>query len=297
METVALEFVPPTIDDGVEKAQEEVLKALELAGQSGIGEHIGHLMIPGMIEEDPDRPVELKPRLDTLDTWRAAREAAPHLKGLCTQVTAFLDQERLSSRFSQLLDAGVEGVIFVGVPRTMQDGEGTGVAPTDALEIFRGQVPNRGAILIPTREGELGRFSFKCQKGANFALTQLLYSDSIVRFLEEFSKENDHRPEVLLSFGFVPKVETKVELIRWLIQDPGNPLAESEQRTVARLAEASPQEKRQELVELYRNVVDGVRALGFPVSIHFETPYGFSRPALDTLAEMLAHWAPGGDRR
>lgn len=293
MKTVALEFVPPTQEDGATKAREEAEKALDLATQAGIVDQIGHLMIPGMIDEDPDRPVPLAPRIDPLEAWDAARTAAPRLKGLCTQVTAFLDHKQLSERFTRLLDADMEGIIFVGVPRTMQDGEGSGVAPTDALDLFREQVPNRGAILIPTRAEEHGRFAFKCSRGANFALTQLLYSTHILDFLSAFAKKETWRPEVLLSFGFVPQAEARVGLIRWLIQDPGNSLAAAEQATVARLAEAPPAEKRRELVELYRRVVDGVRELGFPASIHLETPYGFSRPALDTFAEMLDHWTPG----
>ena len=292
METVALEFVPPTLEGGPEKVREEVEKALELARSAGIAEKIRHLMIPGMIEEDPDRPVELKPRLDPLDTWRIARETEPGLVGLCTQVTAFSDESALTTRVAELKASGVDGIIFVGVPRTMQDGEGTGVSPTDALEIFRGSVANRGAILIPTREQEHGRFEFKCGKGATFALTQLLYSSRVVDFLTEFAAKTPYRPEVLLSFGFVPGVESRVKLIDWLIQDSGNPLVAEEQAFVARLAEARPDEKRKELLALYRQVVDGVRSLGFPISIHLETPYGFSRPAFDTFAEMLGHWSP-----
>ena len=292
MNTVALEFVPPTVEDGPDKAREEAHKALDLARAAGVGDQIGHLMIPGMIEEDPGRPVEMKPRLDPLETWQVASAAEPQLAGLCTQVTAFLDEAALRERFASLARAGMDGIIFVGVPRTMEDGEGSGVAPVDALDIFRGEVDNRGAILIPTREAEHGRFEFKCGKGANFALTQLLYSARIVDFLAEFADRTPHRPEVLLSFGFVPKAESRVRLIRWLIQDPGNPLVDEEQRFVERLAESSPADKRRALVDLYKEVVDGVRALGFPISIHLETPYGFSKPAFDTFAEMLAHWSP-----
>ena len=74
----------------------------------------------------------------------------------------------------------MEGVVFVGVPRTMNDGEGSGVAPTDALSIYRELLPNRGVILIPTRDGEQGRLNFKCDQGATYGMTQLLYSDAIV---------------------------------------------------------------------------------------------------------------------
>ncbi|MDP7693477.1 MAG: mycobacterial-type methylenetetrahydrofolate reductase, partial [Vicinamibacterales bacterium] len=76
------------------------------------------------------------------------------------------------------------------------------------------------------------------------------------------------------------------------VQDPGNPSVAAEQAFIARLAEASLANKRRELVDLYKRVVDGVGALGFPMSLHFETPYGFSPPAFETFASMLEHWAP-----
>jgi hypothetical protein len=186
----------------------------------------------------------------------------------------------------------MEGVVFVGVPRTMKDGEGSGVAPTDALSIYRDAVPNRGVIMIPTREGEQGRLNFKCNQGATYGMTQLLYSDAIVSFLSDFAKETDHRPEILLSFGFVPKMETRVGLINWLIQDPGNAAVAEEQEFVRKLAASDPADKRQLLVDLYKRVIDGVGDLGFPLSIHFEATYGVSAPAFETFAAMLAYWAP-----
>ena len=123
-------------------------------------------------------------------------------------------------------------------------------------------------------------------------MTQLLYSDAIVGFLRDFAKRSDHRPELLLSFGFVPKMEANVELINWLIQDPGNEAVAREQEFVRRLAAQEPAEKRRELVDLYRRVIDGVADLGFPLSVHFEAPYGVSAPAFDTFAEMLGYWSP-----
>jgi hypothetical protein len=188
--------------------------------------------------------------------------------------------------------AGFEGIAFVGVPRTMNDGEGSGVAPTDALSLYDEVVPNRGAILIPTRDGESGRFNFKCDRGATYGMTQLLYSDAIVGFLREFAATTDHRPEILLSFGFVPKVESKVGLIDWLIQDPGNRAVADEQAFVRTLAETEPAKKRQMMVDLYKRVIDGVADLGFPLSIHLEATYGVSTPAFETFAEMLAYWSP-----
>jgi len=292
MNTIALEFVPPKQAEGPEKAAEQIRQVHQLAEACGIDRRIGHLMIPNIIEEDPDRPVEMAPRVDPLDAWRAAHAESPTMKGLCTQVTAFMSQSQLTERLQTLRDAGMEGIIFVGVPRTMADGEGSGVAPTDALPMYKDLVPNRGVILIPTREGEHGRFNFKCERGAAFAMTQLLYSDAIVEFLASFAKETSHRPEVMLSFGFVPSAEQRVGLVQWLIQDPGNAKVEHEQAFVARLAEMDFQQRKQQLVDLYKRVIDGVGELGFPLSIHLEAPYGFVKPAFETFADMLAYWSP-----
>jgi len=220
--TIALELVPPNVDRGAEQAIEEAHKVLQLAAKSGIEGRIGHVMMPGLIAEEDDRPVEMKPKLDVLDFWSIIKPELPGVSGLCSQVTAFMDEPSLRQRLGALVGAGIEGIVFVGVPRTMADGEGSGVAPTDALSIYQQLVANRGVILIPTREGEVGRLNFKCDQRATFAQTQLLYSDAIVGFLTDFAKQTDHRPEILLSFGFVPKVEEKVGFINWLIQDPGN---------------------------------------------------------------------------
>jgi hypothetical protein len=292
LNTVALELVPPNVERGLEQALEDVRKVLRFSAESGLEGRIGHVMIPGMIEEEDDRPVEMKPKLDALEFWSLIKPELPAVKGLCTQVTAFMGESALRQRLADLRAAGFEGIVFVGVPRTMQDGEGSGVAPTDALSIYREQVANRGVILIPTREGENGRFNFKCNQGATFGMTQLLYSDAIVGFLTEFAKATDHRPEILLSFGFVPKVENRVGLIDWLIQDSGNAAVADEQAFVKKLASSEPAQRRQMMVDLYRRVIDGVADLGYPLSIHFEATYGVSAAAFETLAQMLAYWSP-----
>lgn len=292
LNTVAFELVPPNADLGREQSLEDARRVLRLSKEAGIDGRIRHVMIPGMIEEDDDRPVEMKPRLDVLDFWKIIKPELPGVNGLCTQVTAFMDEESLRHRLTDLRDTGFDGIAFVGVPRTMNDGEGSGVAPTDALSIYDDLVPNRGAILIPTRDGEQGRFNFKCDRGATYGLTQLLYSDAIVGFLAEFAKTTDHRPEILLSFGFVPKVESRVGLITWLIQDPGNAAVADEQAFVTRLAETDPAHKRKLMVDLYKRVIDGVADLGFPLSIHLEAAYGASAPAFDTFAELLDYWSP-----
>ncbi len=288
--TVALELVPPNVDRDHEQRLGEARKVMRLSAESDV--RIGHVMIPGMIDEDAGRPVPMKPKLDVLEYWSLISPEMPGVGGLCTQVTSFSSEPVLRRRLSDLLAAGIEGIAFVGVPRTMSDGEGTGVPPTDALHIYRDPVPNRGVVLIPTREGETGRFGFKCDQGATYALTQLLYSDAIVGFLRDFAEASDHRPEILLSFGFVPKMESTVGLVNWLIQDPGNAAVAAEQEFVRALAGSEPERKRALMLDLYKRVIDGVADLGFPLSIHLEATYGASPAAFDTFAELLGYWSP-----
>jgi Mycobacterial methylenetetrahydrofolate reductase len=292
LNTIALELVPPNADEGRERALDEARKVVRYSAESGLDGRIRHVMIPGIIAEDDDRPVPMKPKLDVLDFWSVVKPEVPGINGLCTQVTAFMDESSLRRRLTELTDAGMEGVVFVGVPRTMNDGEGSGVAPTDALSIYRDLLANRGVILIPTRDGEQGRFNFKCDQGATYGMTQLLYSDAIVGFLSEFAKTTDHRPEILLSCGFVPKMESKTGLINWLIQDPGNAAVADEQEFVKKLTGSEPPRKRQLMLDLYKRVVDGVAELGFPLSIHLEATYGLSGPAFETFAEMIDYWSP-----
>ncbi|MEB3071048.1 mycobacterial-type methylenetetrahydrofolate reductase [[Mycobacterium] vasticus] len=292
MNTVALELVPPNVDRGLGYAVEEAHKVLRCADEAGIEGRIRHILMPSMIAEDDDRPIEMKPKLDVLDFWRAITPELPDMAGLCTQVTAFSDETTLRARLGEMTTAGIEGVVFVGVPRTMADGEGSGVPPTDALATFRADVPNRGVILIPTRAEEIGRFNFKCERGATFGLCQLLYSDAIVPFLTEFARHSDARPEILLSFGFVPTFENRVGLINWLIQDPGNAAVAAEQEFVKKLAASEPEQRRTLMLDLYKRVIDGVADLGFPLSIHLEATYGVSGAAFTTFAQMLEYWSP-----
>lgn len=291
--TIALELVPSDAERGDEAALEEAHKVLACSAETGLAGRIGHVMVPGIIAEDGDRPVAMRPKMDVLDFWSVIRPELPGVGGLCTQVTSFLAEPALRARIAALCDSGIEGIAFVGVPRTMNDGEGSGVAPADALSIYRDQVANRGAILIPTREGERGRFAFKCAGGASYGMTQLLYSDAIVGFLTDFAATTEHRPEILLSFGFVPKLESDVGLINWLIQYTGNPVVAAEQEFVAKLADAAPAKRRGMMVDLYQRVIDGVAGLGFPLSVHFEATYGVNMAALETLAAMLEYGSPG----
>jgi hypothetical protein len=292
LNTIALELVPPNAEGGRERALEEAEKVLRCSAEAGVAGRVRHVMIPGMIEEDDDRPIEMKRKLDVLDFWSMIKPELPGINGLCTQVTAFTDEAALRGRLTQLRDSGFEGIAFVGVPRTLNDGEGSGVAPTDALSLYDDVIDNRGVILIPTREGEHGRFNFKCDRGATYGMTQLLYSDAIVKFLTDFAATTEHRPEILLSFGFVPKVENRVGLINWLIQDPGNEAVAAEQEFVKTLSDTEPAGRRRMMVDLYKRVVDGVGGLGFPLSVHFEATYGVNTAAFETFAEMLEYWAP-----
>lgn len=292
LNTVALELVPPNVDRGSHHAQEEAQKLRRLVVESGIDGHIGHVMIPAMIAEDAERPIEMQPKFDVLDYWSIIQPELPGVRGLCTQVTSFSDETSLRHRLADLTGAGVEGIVFVGVPRTMNDGDGSGIPPTEALSKFDGLLGNRGVILIPTRDAEQDRFAFKCSSGATFAMTQLLYSDAVVGFLREFAAASDHRPEILLSFGFVPRLEATTGLIDWLVQDPGNEAVAQEQAFVKSLATSEPDVKRRRLLDLYKRVIDGVADLGFPLSVHFEAPYGMSRPAVEMFADMLAYWSP-----
>ena len=163
-------------------------------------------MIPGIIAEDDDRPVAMQEKLDVLDFWSIIKPELPGVSGLCTQVTAFMDESMLGNRLVELCGAGIRGVVFVGLPRTERWGGFGRRAHRRAVD-YQDLVSNRGVILIPTREREQGRFTFKCDRGATYGMTQLLYSDAIIGFLADFAENSDHRPEVLLSFGFVPKRE------------------------------------------------------------------------------------------
>lgn len=292
LNTIAVELVPTNVERGADGAIEDARKVAQLSAQFGLGGRIGHLMMPGLIEEEDDRPVEMKPKLDVLDFWSAIKPELPGVRGLCSQVTAFMDDQSLARRVGELVGAGIDGIVFVGVPRTMADGEGSGVAPTDALSLYRELVDNRGVILIPTRADEASRFNFKCDRGATFAQTQLLYSDAVVGFLTEFAERTDHRPEILLSFGFVPKLENRVGFVNWLIQDPGNAAVADEQAFVKTLATTEPAQKRKLMVDLYKRIIDGVADLGYPLSVHFEATYGNSAPAFETFAELLDYWSP-----
>jgi hypothetical protein len=59
LNTIALELVPPNVDRGREQALEDAHKVLKCSGETGLEGRIRHVMIPGMIDEDDDRPFEM----------------------------------------------------------------------------------------------------------------------------------------------------------------------------------------------------------------------------------------------
>ncbi len=289
MPTIALEFVPPDVGADPSLAQAEAAKARDLMRGSGISDRVNSLLVPGIIAEDSDRPIPLNVKMDPLDVVRAVEETLP-LDFILTQVTAFSSAAALGDRLRTLQSAGIRRVVFVGVPRTLADGEGPGVTPADALSGFREEIPDRGVILIPTRLDEKGRFEAKTKAGASFALSQMLFSDQITSFIPTVEVE-EPKPEILLSFSYVPKVEGRVGLIRWLIRDDTDQ-AQREMAWVEALSDRSFDEKKAALVDLYKRVTDGMRESGYPLGVHFECPYGLNRYAFEVFGAMLDYWMP-----
>src|ERR1700728_5261330 len=109
LNTVALEVVPPNVDRVRQQAVEEAHKVVQLSAQSGISGRIGHVMMPGLIEEEDDRPVEMKPKLDVLDFWSIIKPELTGVRGLCSQVTAFMDERGLRQRLGDLGGGGIGG--------------------------------------------------------------------------------------------------------------------------------------------------------------------------------------------
>lgn len=289
MSTVALEFVPPDLARGPNHARETAERVRELLVAEGIFDRVNALLLPGMIHEDADRPIPLEPKLDVLDLDREIREILD-AQSIVTQVTAFSSTAELDARMDALRASGIQRAVFVGVPRTLADGQGPGLTPADALRRYRDRLQSCGVVMIPTRTSEAARFQEKVSAGANLALTQMLFSDLTARVLADVQVEGP-RPEILLSFGYVPKVEERVGLIRWLIRDSTEE-AQNEMEIVAKLAGMSFPAKKAMLVDLFQRVTEGVARTGFPAGLHFECPYDFNRYAIEVFHAMLDVWTP-----
>lgn len=287
--TVALEIVPPIIERGGALMVEEALKVRALLLQTGLAVRVNTILVPQLVPEDDGRPIALQPRLDPLEV-RHAFSGCLRASFILSQVTVHSPASVLTERVGLLQSSGVERIIFVGAPR--QGGRGlAGPSPEAALAAFRDTVPSMGVILIPTRIGEKERFLRKLEAGAGFAVTQLLFSSHIVHFLREMAAY-PFRPEILLSFGYVPRAEIEKGLLRWLIRDDKSPFVDQENDRVLKLAGLPVEQRRAALVAMYKGVVQEAAGLGFPLGVHFECPYGVSLQALETFASMLEAWAP-----
>ena len=289
MPTIALEIVPTSTEAGLEGAEAEARKVRGLLEKFGLTGRINTLVVPQIIPEEGDRPVPLREKLDPLDASRVLRQELS-TAFILTQVTVFTPYDQLVARLRALKESGIERVVYVGVPRVFDESDIVGPFPSDALDLFRDLMPSQGVILIPTRPDEDQRFLQKLDHGANFALTQLLFTDQIADFLKSV-RGAEHKPEVILSFGYVPKVELKTRLITWLIRDATD-LAKQEMDCVAEVAALPFERKKAWLVDCYKRVIDGAAGLGFPLGLHLECPYGVTEPALETFSAMLETWSP-----
>ena len=287
--TIALELVPTALSGGSVLASQSVKKVQLLLESSGLSDKINTIVIPQIIPEDLDRPIGLENKMDPLDTSSTVVE---HLKlsTILTQVTVFTPEHLLKERLLKIRESNVNKVVFVGIPREFEERHIIGPSPNEALQNFQDIIPYRGVILIPTRISEDQRLIQKLACGANFALTQLLFSTHIIKFLSSLP-EMTIKPEIILSFGYVPKMEDPKGLIRWLIQDTTTQ-AQTEMEQVLKLANLPFKEKKKALIRIYEDVVAGVQGLDFPLGVHFECPYGVSEPALETFGEMLEIWTP-----
>lgn len=289
MKTIALELVPPATNKPGFSAKEEACRIAALVESAGLRGRINTILVPQLVPEDEDRPVELESRMDPLEVRQAF---SPHIGAsyILTQVTVHTEEKELRRRVSTLCDAGVSRIVFVGAPRN-NSRTLAGPQPEAALTMFQGTVPSKGVILIPTRLGEKERFLRKLEAGADFAVTQLLFSDHILSFMQDL-KTQAKKPEVLLSFGYVPKVELDRGLLQWLIRDDKSPYVGDEINRILRLAAMPLEQRKAAQVAHYRAIVGEATRLGFPIGIHFECPYGVTAQALDTFRAMLDAWSP-----
>jgi hypothetical protein len=287
--TIALELVPAAKDNGREATLNEGRVVREKLDNAGILHEVNTVMIPQVIPEDEFRPVELEEKLDPIDTKRYLSESLP-VDYIATQVTVYTPMEQLRQRVEKLRDEGIQRVIFVGAPR-VENERMVGPTPPEAITALQDTIPSCGVILIPTRESEVDRFSAKVDAGATFGNTQLLFSDYVTTFLGDLAEKTDKRPEIVLTFGYVPKAEAKVGLFEWMIWDD-QPVVKDEIDFVSNIAEKPFNEKKDKLVDLYKQVIDGVHKYDFPIGVQFSIPYGISGPAFETFAEMLEVWSP-----
>ena len=84
--------------------------------ETGLTGRIGHAMIPGMIARGRRPPCRDEAEARRPGLLEPDRPELPGIKGLCTQVTAFMDQPSHATGSHQTSAADMEGIVFVGVP-------------------------------------------------------------------------------------------------------------------------------------------------------------------------------------
>jgi hypothetical protein len=287
--SIALEVVPAAKTGGADKTRNEGRSIREKLDNAGILNDINTVMIPQVIPEDEHRPVELEEKLDPIETRRYLSESLS-VDYIATQVTVYTPMEDLRKRAQLLQSEGINRVIFVGAPR-VENERMVGPTPPEAISGLKDIVPSCGVIMIPTRESEVDRFSAKVDAGATFGNSQLIFSDYVTTFLGDLSQKTDKRPEIMLSFGYVPKAEAKVGLFEWMIWDDQD-VVRDEIEFIKSIAEVPFKQKKAKLVDLYKQVIDGVHKHDFPIGVQFSMPYGISGPAIETFSEMLEVWSP-----
>jgi hypothetical protein len=289
LKTIALELVPPVTTKPGFSPEQEACRIRGLLREAGLDRRVNTILVPQLVAEDDGRPVALHDRMDPLDLRLTFGKHLPY-SYILSQVTVYTPALELETRVRALLKSGVERVVFVGAPRNAHT-DYPGPMPDQALGMFRTTVPSRGVILIPTRVGERERVLRKLEAGASFLVTQLLFSEHVVAFLRDLAKHH-HRPQVLLSFGYVPRAEQERGLLRWLIRDDKSPHVPEEMERITKLAALPVEGRKAALVDLYRRVVEEAARMDFPLGVHFECPYGVTAPALETFQAMLEAWSP-----
>lgn len=294
MSTISLATPPPPRSTGPEGGREHAQDLRRRLAGTRLADALDSLFVPMIIDEDSFRPGTFVEHEDPLDYQAALARELPGLEAIVAQVTPFTPVAELEQRVARAREQSVDRMIFVGVPREYAASEVVGLYPDQALDHFRHDLPGRGVITIPARANERDRLAAKVRSGANFAITQLLYGDAITDIARGLVHDLEQPPELVLSFGYVPAIETDRGLIQWLIQDPN---AAEEMQWVRETAALGRQRRQDRLVELYRRLIDGVRELGLAPGVNFEAPYGLSPGAIETFECMLAHYDPGAADR
>jgi len=285
MATISLATAPPPTHLGTPCGVNQAENLHQRLQGSALVDALGSLFVPMIIDEDSFRPDDFVEHEDPLDFHTALAEVFPGLDVIVAQVAPFTPVSDLERRVRRARQQGIRRMVFVGVPREYEEHEVVGLYPDQALTYFRELMPGRGVITIPGRPHEHDRLTAKVASGANFVVTQMLYGTAVVELIASLQDMSERMPEIILSFGYVPALEADHGLIQWLIQDRQ---AHAEMEWVKATAQCPAGERRRRLLEVYREIIEGVRSLGVNPGLNFEAPYGLSHGAIETFEAMLA---------